>query len=479
MPKKLGSLLVLVVLLLVPCSAFTQPTWKRVYGGAEADRPFDVKVANDGGFVLLASTGSFGASSTDAYLLKLDENGERTWSVVIGGQGIEEARSFVQTDDGGFLLVGTAYGANTEGYDGWVVRTDENGSVIWDRFIGGTDWDHLRSIAPDGSGGYWLAGVTYSTIPGPRAWLLRIAQNGATIAERTYSISSEAWSVRSTPDGGCVMAGSVDGSNGVSDAYVIKVSATLDMEWEARLGGEGHDSARDIILTADGGYSIIGSTRSFATVVEQYHVRLTGNGEEIWFRHWGQVADQEGSAHVVLPSGDFASIGYVSQGGAGGTDMFLLKSDASGDFILGQTQGGPEDERGVAIAKVEGGYLMCGWTESYGSGSQDLFVVRTNEVGFTASDDVISQFDPVGLDPVVYSRSFVHPNPSFGTIDLLAPSSSGMVRILDATGRVFEELPFFAKEVHLDLNAPTGQYCLQLVGANGSFTTTRITILRP
>lgn len=456
-----------------------QPTWKRVFGGLDVDRPHDVIVLADGNLMVLASTGSFGAGATDIYLLKIDPDGSRLWSALIGGPGIDEASALVELPDGGMMLVGMTNASSTNGYDGYVVRTDQNGVVQWQRSYGGLGWDFLRSIDADGEGGFWLVGETSSEEPGPRAWLLRIDADGDVLEERTYGVSTEAWSVRATVDGGCIFAGVVVASNGLPDAYVAKLDADAELVWDSAYGGDSLDFARDIILTLEGGYSILGSSRSYANVIEQYHVKIGADGAQDWFRHWGQIADQEGQQHLQLPTGEYASIGYVSQGGAGGTEMFLLKSAMGGDYILGQTQGGAENEIGLALARVDGGYLMCGTTESYGTGMQDIFLIRTNEVGFTTSDEVIAEFDPVSVPVVDIAHLLIFPNPSSGEFFFPASPSAVRMEVVDAAGRsvCVQRLSPGTTRVFLDL--PAGLYTARLIHSSGEVLQARLTIIHP
>ncbi len=459
---------VLIVVVLFSCislSSIGQPTWKRVIGGYDVEQVWDVIATADGGFVIVGSTGSFGAMASDVYMFKLDADGTHVWSQLIGGPGVEEARAIVEMNDGGFLLVGSTNAGDFGGYDGLVIRTSAIGEVLWQRNYGGSDWDFLQDIDLDGNDGVWVVGTTFSWGNGGDQWLMHLNADGDTLLSRRYGGISEeeGLSLIRTVDGGCVIAGSQVSETGDTDAYVVKVDAAASVEWANSYGGDSLDLARDVIQTMDGGFSLMGSTKSYGPVLEQYHLKLDGSGSEEWHRNWGQVNDQEGYQLLELPSGEYASIATVSQGGAGGKDMFLLRSYSDGGFLLGQTQGGDQDDLARALCRADGGYVMCGITRSYGAGQWDVFVIRTNEVGFTDSDEVIVTFDPVPVPEIDSESGIVYPNPSDGLFHLPLSSHFEQWRLINSIGATVLSGKFLSgSEVKCSLI--DGTYILELTG---------------
>ncbi|MEZ4740492.1 MAG: hypothetical protein R2818_14310 [Flavobacteriales bacterium] len=140
---------------------FGQPTWKAVYGAFSVEEAWDAVATPDGGVVVVGSTGSFGGGSSDIYLFKVDGYGTRLWSRTIGGPQIENANAISLMPDGGFLIAGSTNSTFQNGYDGLVVRTDQNGEVIWQRSYGGADWEFLNGASVDAVGNSWLVGRTY------------------------------------------------------------------------------------------------------------------------------------------------------------------------------------------------------------------------------------------------------------------------------------------------------------------------------
>jgi hypothetical protein len=473
-PKKGGLKCVFSVIALVCLitGIRAQPTWKKAYGAFASDDAWDAIVTSDDGILVIGSTGSFGGGSSDIYLFKIDGDGNRLWSRTIGGPQIEQASAACLMPDGGFLIVGSTNADFENGYDGLAIRTNMEGEVLWQRTYGGDDWDFFNGVAVKDDGTSWVVGQTFSGEPNGRAWVLGIDENGDVLLDTgpAGASESEARSVIALPGGGCVIAGGIMTASRGVDVYLSELDPAGDVVWAGGYGGDSLDVGHDVIPTIDGGYSVIGSTRSFSSFLKEYHLKVDGSGGVEWERSWGQVNDQEGFDHVQLPDGRYASNGYASHSGAGGKDMYLLIADESGEFMLGQTQGGGDDDMGRALLRVDGGYLMCGITYSYGAGSSDVFLVRTNEVGYTESDEVSTNFDPISvaeIDPQL-GRSSVFPNPGNGEFSIRSHGSLARVRVFDGLGRVvFDQVPVL-QQTEFQLDVPAGLYRVLWTGRNGA-----------
>ncbi len=147
-------------------------------------------------------------------------------------------------------------------------------------------------------------------------------------------------------------------------------------------GGDSTDVGRDIVQTIDGGFSIMGSTRSYSQWVEAYHLKINASGGEDWYRNWGQINDQEALEHVELPTGEFMSIGYTRTSGGGGKDMFLLKSATGHRGVDGGPvgSGGSRGDRNSGYPPVSAfpmAFLCAGVTSDlWFSRARMMFIVR-------------------------------------------------------------------------------------------------------
>ncbi|MBK8581087.1 MAG: T9SS type A sorting domain-containing protein [Flavobacteriales bacterium] len=450
-----------------------QTTWRRAFGALGPDEGRSVRTMANGHIVVAGSTGSFGAGTSDIYLLELNGDGELQWSYTIGGPMIEQASSLLAMQDGGWLIIGSTNDeSGTGGYDGQLTRTDALGTVEWQHTYGGTSWDFFHGGAAMPDGGAIICGETFSEGLGGDAWLVRTNASGDTIWTKHFggAGSDLANSVISTSDGGIAFAGATTGTDGNENAYVLKFDALENLQWMQSYGGDSLDFGRDILQTQDGGFSIVGATRSFSQWVEHYHFKVDAIGVLQWEKHWGQVGDQEAYQHIQMSSGEFVTTGWTTTSGGGGKDMFIFLCDGQGDFIAQHTFGGAEDDEGFSLDTIAGGFVACGVTSSYGAGSNDVFVVRTDSNANTATEIVTTYFDPLSIPtPGTSSKPIIYPNPTYGPVLLSNPEVWQRVALFDAIGRTLHTWkPPYAEIEISDLQ--NGTYFLRCTDRSGQVT---------
>jgi thioredoxin-related protein/Tol biopolymer transport system component len=208
--------------------------WDRTYGGGSGDdfepKPIPLIQTIDGGYAVAGQTESKGASDHDFWVIKLDEEGNIVWDRTYGGSGNDVAFSLIQTTDGSYAVAGytTSKGAGKE--DAWVIKLDEQGNQIWDRTYGGSDADWASSLIQTTDGGYAVAAVavlTYSKGAGNLDfWVIKLDEQGNKVWDKTYGGNSDdvVFSLIQTTDGGYAIAGGISSKGaGGADAWVIKL----------------------------------------------------------------------------------------------------------------------------------------------------------------------------------------------------------------------------------------------------------------
>ena len=462
-----------------------QITWRRAYGALGPDEARHVKVMTTGDFLVAGNTGSFGPGTGDAYVLRLDPDGELMGSYTYVSMDVERATGLSILSDDSWLLGGVTNGNVGQGYDGWLVKAAPDGSPQWEKFYGGADWDFFESVEPGSGGGSILAGRTYSTgAGGSDAWLVRVNDTGDTLWTRTFGTAEEEgfYDARQTDDGGYIAAGYRVDTGGDRDAWLVRLAPDLTVLWDTNVGGVSADVARDVIATADGGFSIVGSTESYSQWVEHLHAKVDASGALLWVRHWGQINDQEAYEHVELIDGSYLSAGYTRTSGGGGSDMFLLKSDPTGDFVFGRTFGGDDDDAGAGLDLLADGFVLAGTTRSYGTGGDDVFVVRTDLNGATLYETVSPTFDPLSISdpgPSANASLTLFPSPSSGPLTVRANERLREVAIWDVTGRRVLAQQLQGLEARLDLDLPAGTYVLTATTEQGQVLRQAFILQRP
>ena len=239
--------------------------WTKYYGGTDADVAYSVQQTTNDGYIIAGSTASFGAGSWDVYLIKTDENGNVIWSKTYGGTEDDRCYSACQTTDGGYILTGTTASFEAGYYDIYVIKTDDLGNIVWSKTFGGAGGDYSYSVQETTDGGFIITGDTQSFGPDSSTdvYLIKIDSEGNILWSRTFggTTNDGGVSVCQTMDGGYIITGFTVGflAYPKSDFYIIKTDNEGNISWSKTYGGARNDYASSIQQTLDGGYIISGN----------------------------------------------------------------------------------------------------------------------------------------------------------------------------------------------------------------------------
>lgn len=148
--------------------------WSRTYGGAEYDRIHDATVASGGGYLLAGRTASEGAGEQDGWMLKIGDDGEKVWDRTFGTDRADAFYGIHNDPDGGYLLSGTKHVLGDEGADGWLLKTDAAGKRDWARTYGDSHWDKFWPVVEGHDGGYLAIGESTSYGESRDGWVVRV-----------------------------------------------------------------------------------------------------------------------------------------------------------------------------------------------------------------------------------------------------------------------------------------------------------------
>ncbi len=159
---------------LVKMSSGGSERWTRIFGGSHMDRAKAVEETTDRGFIVVGYTYASGAGGADFFLVKTDMAGHLLWSRTYGGANDDLAYSVHQTMDGGYIMAGETNSFGAGNRDFYLVRTDGSGNPLWTRTLGGSRDEEARSVLQTSDGGYVVAGYTSSFgIGGKDLWLVK------------------------------------------------------------------------------------------------------------------------------------------------------------------------------------------------------------------------------------------------------------------------------------------------------------------
>jgi hypothetical protein len=379
----LSSLLIFVSIINVKAQNPIGLEWQKSFGGSNPDEGKCIQQTSDGGYITIGSTYSFDGDVinnqglTDCWIIKTNDQGIIEWQKTLGGSGNDVGNSIQQTSDGGFILVGhttsvdgdvtlnNGYGNSIWG-DIWVVKLNSLGIIQWQKTLGGSDDEYGAMVNQTNDGGYIVVGSSRS------------------------------------------IDGDLTENHGSFDYWVIKLSSVGSIQWQKSLGGSAYDVAQSIIQSTDGGFVIVGYSASNDGNVIGNHgssdiwvVKLSNLGIMQWQKCLGGTGSELGysiqqsndGGYVIAgstASNDGDITGYHGAGAWGTGDSWVVKLNGSGLLQWQKTFGGSDDEIGHSIQQTsDGGYIVLGSTGSndgdvfgYSGGvGWDFWIVKMNNSG--------------------------------------------------------------------------------------------------
>ncbi len=364
--------------------------WARLYGATMGSQFSAVRETTDGGFIVVGTAESFGAGGSGVWCLKLDASGDIVWQKTYGGANSDSAAAVEVTSDGGYLLVGRtkSFGAGND--DGWCLRIDASGNVLWQKTYGGAKSDGFNAVRVTSDGGFIVVGITDSfTWDGwlGDVWCLKLDASGNILWQKSYGSRSKddewAFDVGTASDGGyIVVAATSSGGAGWFDAWVLKLDAGGSMLWDKTYGGAMDDMLFDLAgTTADGGCILTG----FASFNSQ-----TGEGGEGWCIKldavgnivWENTYDGAPQDACLTADGGCLLAGVTFASGAGGADGYCAKLDSFGNVAWQKTYGGTNTDWVTgADMTADGGYVLAGYTYNFGVSTYASWCLKISATG--------------------------------------------------------------------------------------------------
>jgi hypothetical protein len=383
-------------------------------GGSQNDVGYSIVQTKDKGYTLAGMDCSFTyySEACNVYLVHLDSMGTLKWTKTVGGNLWDQANSMIQTDDGGYAIAGFTDSYYNETY---VIRFDSMGNVKWERVIAGPGLAEGYSIIQASDRGFVVAGYTaYDSTGDIDASLIKLDSWGNVVWLKTVGgkYADQANSVALSKDGGYVIAGYTQsfGDTTYGDIYVVKFDSSGNLKWTKTFGGKGADEAYSIVGTTDGGYAITGASTSWgAGSYNIYLLRLDSSGNIKWARNINGTCNNYGYSLIQARDGSFVITGITCHGG--GNYIYLLRIDSSGALIWNKTIGGTVNDQGYSVIQTkDNGYAIAGYTQSYGTGGENLCLVKLDSNGNTCSTmgthGTIANIDTINIDSGGIVRSY-------------------------------------------------------------------------
>ena len=393
--------------------------WARTYGGNQHDRARSIEQTNDGGYIIAGSTESFGAGGSDFWILKLTSTGVIEWQFTYGGSNEECANSIKQTTDGGYIVAGYTRSFDAGYYNFWILKLTSTGVIEWQRVIGAYKNEITYSIQQTMDGGYIVGGYSdsFGIYAGLDFWILKLNPNGDIDWQKNYEggWDDRVISIQQTSDNGYIVAGSTDSFvYGNLNFWVIKLSSTGGTEWQKVYEASLNDKLSFVQQTSEGGYIIIGSTNSYGAGAHDFWViKLSSTGEIEWQRVFGGSNEECANSIKQTTDGGYIVAGSTRSFGNGFYDILILKLDSSGLIEWERTYGGTSEEEAYSIKQTnDGGYIVAGYTSSFGAGFRDFLILKLDQNG-----DIDPLCGLTGISNATVSDTSVSPQDTDASIE--------------------------------------------------------------
>ncbi|KYK23438.1 hypothetical protein AYK24_07560 [Thermoplasmatales archaeon SG8-52-4] len=362
-------------------------TFMKTFGGTGSDYGNYVQQTTDGGYVITGETSSFGAGWRDVWLIKTDSAGNKIWDKTFGGYANDGGYCVQQTTDNGYIISGYTESFGSGGSDIWLIKTNSNGVEEWNNTFGSPSQDWGYCVQQTTDGGYIITGNILTDLHD--VWLIKTDSAGNKIWDKTFggSANDGGYCVQQTTDNGYIISGYTESfGSGKWDVWLIKTNSSGNEEWDKTFGGTDNDEGYFVQQTSDGGYIITGGTKSFsAWGWDVWLIKTDSTGNMLWNRNFGDPFDEnEDWGMCVRQTTDS---GYIITGETyssidGEIDVWLIKTDSTGNKKWDRTFGGRRSDAGSCVQQTtDGGYVITGYTYSFGAGYNDVWLIKTDEDG--------------------------------------------------------------------------------------------------
>ncbi|WP_317045759.1 hypothetical protein [Hanstruepera ponticola] len=379
----------------------------KTYGGTKNESAQSIAKTNDGGYVILGYSQSNDGDITDKtnesfdyWVLKFDMTHNLQWSKTYGGTGDDRGHAIIQTQDGGYAILGYSTSNdldvtdNAGAQDYWISKLDTNGNITWQKSFGYTGSDIGFTLIQTNDSGYFITGVLDVTASGGEGntrvsgmrhaggdyWAIKLDASGNREWSKYYGggFTDTPYDAIQTPDNGYIIVGSSDSNDvdiqnniGTYDFWVIKISETGTLIWERSYGGTEIDEARGIVDSGDGNYLITGDTRSSDFDVSSNNgaadlwlIKISPSGDLIWEKTFGgssfDVARsiQKSNDKFIISGSSRSANGDVSSN-QGQNDAWVIEVGSSGNLISQKTLGGSEIDFSYDATKLEDNTIIA------------------------------------------------------------------------------------------------------------------------
>ncbi len=310
-------------------------TYRQNIGLSKKDLFYKVINTSDGGFAMCGYTSSITGISDDILIVKLSSSGQMIWTKTIGGSGRDRAQDIIELSNGSFAIAGYTTSPPALYYDAFLYKVDANGDSLWYKRYGTSVYDDANTVRALSNGGFLLGGQSTNGANGFDQFLIRTNDSGDTLWTRKFGTAgTDNIEYIAVGNNSFFLAGGTNGAGvGGDDGYVVKTDTSGNVLWTKTYGGSAPDDFHRVEITSDGGLVMSGTTSSTGALQpNMWLMRANATGDSLWSRAFGGDNHDHGYSGMETTDGGFILVGHTGSFGFNGEDGYVVKTDANGDI---------------------------------------------------------------------------------------------------------------------------------------------------
>jgi hypothetical protein len=477
--KKYALIFIFIFYALLSYAQIDTATYYLSFGDSSIEYFSEIQPTYDKGYIAVGTTSSTNGTASDVYVVKLDSLFNKQWSKHFGSSFLEVGKSIIQTLDSNYIFCGYTNKTQNGDYDIWIEKIDRQGNFIWEKFLGGNDWDFANQMKelPDSS--LIICGTTYSFSNNADGYLLRVDKNGNLLWEKNIGSAARdelnglTFNLKKTE---IIAVGETDKNftTDSTDIYFVKTDILGNLIIDTTYGGSKFDNALQVTSTFDSAFVTIGSSNSqYLADLDYYSIKIDKNNTLQWQftgGHNGSYDNDDKGVAITTKNQNIVFAINTKTYGQGKTDIMLVEIDNWGNWInKNNTFGQLEDELANDVLVANGHYILAGKTNSMGYGQFDALIIYKDTIS-SQRKDIFTEFKDTILTGINNNnlslpKISVYPNPVTSTLNFknLPKGVNFIYTITNTTGKLICKGNLTKNNSINNLNTlPSGYYYVSL-----------------
>ena len=484
----------LFVFFLSPILVSGQIDFYKIYTNNGYDFGQGIVQLEDSSYVVTGSSSSFQNGASQAFLLKVDSLGNYKWSKNYGGFESEGGRRVLYKKNVGFFIAGYTNSYGNGGYDNYLIKTDEQGNLLWDKTYGGSGWEKVNDaiLLPDTS--IVMVGQTNTGTPGnDNFYIVRTNQNGDTLWTKNFGTAGNDFvtCVKILNDSMFVVGGTKYISDSLKNkAYLMCFKKGGKLVWENYFGNEGEYQINDISIVGNE-INVVGFRKNFVlNDFDGYAAKVDINGNFIYEFAYSYTTNE--TYEQITSYGNSGKFYIVYNQQLDGVTFPIGKDVLAGRFTsglvydnhaLGFSNTG-DDISGQIIQTIDGGVIVVGYNTSFGAGGNNVFLTKIG------ANDVfpVTNGNPI-INPLVKVNELksseiiqVYPTPTNDELNIVVPEGfEGEFEIKDVLGRSVYKEKIEKSKIKISMiknDLQQGNYFIYISSKNNITFSTKVILIQ-